>query len=382
MLAGVDVLGRDRDPPVGRLHVLARRDAVEVAPVREPAPRRVDLGQVGVVAPVAGLDDLQDPGAVRAGLGPEDPRRRAALVAVRGAVGVGVAADVVVLVGLVEAGDQADGVVEHRDHVREGVAEEARDPHDHVDAGPAELGERDGLQPDDAARRLVPGRQHAEQGEDLGDVVARGAHGRGAPDREPDRGRVLAGLVEVALQQRVGHRLAGRPGQPRGHGLGVDGVEVPAGRERVDQAAERRARRARPGRSRRRARAGCSSARRSSWPGAARPRGRRRRARPTTPGVRGAEHLEHDPVDARPRPSRASATRLHEGARLLLGGVGLGGAGLVLLEPERDAQAGDAVDLVGEHLVGPQHGQHEVDQVVARPAAGRGCAARRGSARP
>ena len=87
-------------------------------------------------------------------------------------VGVGVPADVVVLVGLVEAGHEADGVVEHRDHVREGVAEEAGDPHDHVDPGPAELGERDGFQPDDAARGLVPGRQHAEQGEHLGDVVA------------------------------------------------------------------------------------------------------------------------------------------------------------------------------------------------------------------
>ena len=67
-------------------------------------------------------------------------------------------ADVVLLGGLVEAGDQLDGVVEHGHDVREGVAEEARDAHGDVDAGPAELGQRDGLEVDDPARRVVPDR--------------------------------------------------------------------------------------------------------------------------------------------------------------------------------------------------------------------------------
>ena len=50
------------------------------------------------------------------------------------------------LVRLVQLGDQPDGVVEHRHHVREGVPEEARDPDGDVDPGPAQLRQRDHLQ--------------------------------------------------------------------------------------------------------------------------------------------------------------------------------------------------------------------------------------------
>ena len=93
----------------------------------------------------------------------------------------------------------------------------------------------------DPARRLVPDRPDAEQREHLGDVVAGGAHRGGAPHRQPDRLRPVAVVVAVAGQQRVGHRLAGLPGQPGRHRLRVDGVEVAAGRQHVDQAAQRRA---------------------------------------------------------------------------------------------------------------------------------------------
>ena len=94
-----------------------------------------------------------------------------------------VGADVIRLVRLVEPGDQPDGVVQHGDHVRERVTEEAADPHGDVDARPAELGERDRVEPADPAGRLVPGRPDAEQREDVGHVVAGGAHRSGAPHR-------------------------------------------------------------------------------------------------------------------------------------------------------------------------------------------------------
>ena len=125
--------------------------------------------------------------------------------------------------------------------MREGVAEEARDPHRHVDAGPAELLQGYDAQLVDPARRLVPLRADAEQRQHLGDVVAGGAHRAGAPHREADRLGVAAGVVEVALHQRLGHRLPGLPRQPRGHRARVDGVEVAARREHVDQPAQRRA---------------------------------------------------------------------------------------------------------------------------------------------
>ena len=153
---------------------------------------------------------------------------------------------VVVLVRLVEQCHHPHRVVEHHHHVREGIAEEAGDADRHVDARPAELVERDHLEPADPPRRLVPVRPNAQQRQHLGDVVAGGAHRGGAPHRQPDRLGVAAGVVEVALQQRLGHRLAGLPGQPRRHRPRVDGVEVAAGRQHVDQTPQRRAGRAGP----------------------------------------------------------------------------------------------------------------------------------------
>ena len=226
VLAGVDVLGRDVDPAVVGLQIIPGRGAVQIAPVREAAPGGVDLGDVAVVAPVAGLHQGQDAGPVRAGLGAEDPGGRPAVITVVGQVGGGVGADEVLLVRLVEVGDQPYGVVEHGHHVREGVAEEAGDPYGDVDPRSLQLGQRDDLEVDHAARHLVPHRQHAQQGEDLGDVVAGGAHGRRAPDRQPDGTGVVAGVGEVAGQQRLGHRLPGLERQPGRDRLRVDGVEV------------------------------------------------------------------------------------------------------------------------------------------------------------
>ena len=55
--------------------------------------------------------------------------------------------DEVLLVRLVQLGDQAYGVVEQREHVREGVAEEPRDPDRDIDPRPPQLGQRDRLEP-------------------------------------------------------------------------------------------------------------------------------------------------------------------------------------------------------------------------------------------
>jgi len=81
MLEGVGVVRGHRDPPVGALHVIARFPAVQAAAVREAAPHGVHLGQVGVIAPVPGVDQRQQPGSVRAGPGAEDAGGGAALVA-------------------------------------------------------------------------------------------------------------------------------------------------------------------------------------------------------------------------------------------------------------------------------------------------------------
>ena len=246
MLAGVGVLGGHRDPAVLPVHVVGGGRAVEAAAVGEAAPGGVHLREVGVVAPVAAVDQLQQPGPVRAGLGAENPCGGATLVTVLGDVGVRVGAHVVVLGGFVEA----------RRRVRTasssivttcGKASRKKPEIRTVTSirGLPSSASGDRLEADDAARRVVPHRPNTQQRKHFGDVVARGAHRRRAPHRQADRPRPVTVVVAVARQQRIGHRATGFPGQPRRHRLRVDGVEVAAGGQHVDQAAQRRTRRSR-----------------------------------------------------------------------------------------------------------------------------------------
>ena len=95
-------------------------------------PRRVDLGEVGIAAPVAAVEQLQQAGAVGSGLGAEHARGRAT-PSLGGAqlggqplgVGARVGGDVVLLGRLVQRRHGRDRVVEQRHQVRERVAEEA-----------------------------------------------------------------------------------------------------------------------------------------------------------------------------------------------------------------------------------------------------------------
>src|SRR5262249_36608722 len=102
----------------------ARLPAVQAVTVGVAAPDRVNLGEVGVGAPVAGVDQRQQARAVRSGLGAEDPGGGAAPVAVRDGVGGGGRADVVVGGGFVELCDSSYRIVDEGDDVRERVTEE------------------------------------------------------------------------------------------------------------------------------------------------------------------------------------------------------------------------------------------------------------------
>ena len=66
--------------------------------------------------------------------------------------------------------------------------------------------------PTSAAILVLPDGPHAEQGEDLGHVVAVGAHGAGAPDADADRLGIAAGLVAMTLEHFAGQLLADLPG--------------------------------------------------------------------------------------------------------------------------------------------------------------------------
>ena len=64
--------------------------------------------------------------------------------------------DGVLVLGLIERADGADGAIEQRDLRREGVAEEAGDAQGDIDARAAELGQRDDLVAGDAERATGP----------------------------------------------------------------------------------------------------------------------------------------------------------------------------------------------------------------------------------
>src|SRR5690606_39038956 len=140
---------------------------------------------------------------------------------------------------LVEVGDHPYRLVEQLHQVREGVAEEAGDPHGDVNSWTAQLLDGLQLEPGDAPGLGVPHRTDTEQRQDLGHVVAAGARVGGAPHHDADGGRVATLVGEVAAQQVVGQALPGLPGQLARHTARVDRGEVLAGRQHVQPAAGR-----------------------------------------------------------------------------------------------------------------------------------------------
>ena len=201
VLAGVGVLGGHRNSPIRRPHVLDGGDTVTTTPVRVTSPCRVHLRQVLVGAPILGIDQLQQSRAIGTGLGAEDPGRGPVDVTVFCDVGPGVCGNEVHIVRFIKSGHHPDRVVEDGHHMGEGVAEESGDAHGDVDTRSAEFGGLNQVEGGDPSRGLVPDRHHSEEGEYLGDVVARCAHGTGPPHRQSDRLRVLAMVFEVALEQ-------------------------------------------------------------------------------------------------------------------------------------------------------------------------------------
>jgi hypothetical protein len=151
MLTGVDVLGSHRDTAKSVLHVATRRGTVQAPPIGVTTPGGVDLGEVGVGAPLPAVDQWQQPGAVGARLGTEDPGTRPSIVTVRGEIGAIVRGDVVVLVTLLQPRNGVNRIVDQSDHVGKGIPEETGDAQHDVDAGPAELGQTDHLQAGDSA---------------------------------------------------------------------------------------------------------------------------------------------------------------------------------------------------------------------------------------
>ncbi len=146
-------------------------------------------------------------------------------------------ADVVTVRRLVQRGDEAERLVQQRDEVREGVAEESRDPADDVDARPAQILQRYDLESGNAsALRLPPGAQ-TEERKHLGDVISMRAHRARPPDGDADAIRIPPLVAHVSLDQRVRQLLPYAPRREARKPARIDRVEVAARRQYVCHAA-------------------------------------------------------------------------------------------------------------------------------------------------
>ena len=395
MLARVDVLDRDLDAGVGVAHRVLGRRAVQAAAVGVAAPRLVDGGEVVVVAPVARVEQLQQPRPVGAGLGAEDPRGGAPPGRIgadlRGqplGVGARVRGDVVVLVGLRRATATA-ATASSSSRTRCGKASRKKPEMRTVTSmrgRPSSASGHD-LDARHALRLRVPRRPHAEQREDLGHVVALRAHRGGAPGDEADHPRQRAGLAPGG-GRAARRRAAGRPPTtaPRAGRAG----------RRCRSCARSAARRCAPGSARPRAReamwraaqgahdAGqlvgrpqdprddlvAGEAQRALDAGVGEPQDlradlRRRARRP----VAGGEAVEQrhvrvlEPVDEVARAGARPAEALHEAGRRPLDRRAARRHQRRLVEPERRADGAAQARHVAR--AEPQHGRDEPAQLIA-----------------
>ena len=212
-----------------------RLAAVALAVIGVARRGEIGLGQIGPLGPLALGNAPPEPDAIGARRRAEDARQRGALEA----------GQRIVVGAFLERGDGPDRGGEKRDLARKDVAEEAGDAQGHVDARPAEHGERQDLEAADAVRRHVPGRAAAEQREGLREIVAAGAHRRRAPEVEHDALRPFAVILRIAREHLLGGAAADLPGVAGRGRARIDGEEIAPGRQHVEPAARRRAGRAR-----------------------------------------------------------------------------------------------------------------------------------------
>ncbi len=191
--------------------------------IRIAAPVDVGLGQVGIVLPVALVDQGQQAGAVTSRLGAKNAVARLLLglgvVPFAGSAGERVCqvgqvmgAHEILCHRLLLGNGQLDRFVQKLDEVRKGIAEETADADEDVDARPAQLRRRDRLDANDAAILLLPDRPDAEQGQNLGHIVSPGAHRAGAPDADADRLRKVACFLFEAFDNFACQFPADLPG--------------------------------------------------------------------------------------------------------------------------------------------------------------------------
>ncbi|MNY06547.1 hypothetical protein D3C86_1393090 [compost metagenome] len=130
--------------------------------------------------------------------------------------------------------------VKQADQIGKGIAEETGHAQGHIDPRTVEQTQRQNLEIIDPLAAGGPDRAHAHQRHGLGNVIAAGAHGRGAPHRQTELAQMIAVVLQVPLQNQVGRLETDAPRRGGRQIAHVHRVEVTPGGQHVQATATRR----------------------------------------------------------------------------------------------------------------------------------------------
>ena len=255
VLPGGLLYARDFDPCKLAAEQVVRLDPLVELPAAIGVAGVVDvgLGKVAPVVPCRRVESEGHPVGIGAGRRGKHPVERQALhERILHLPGVGLLQRSKLLEGvlpdeigfrrfLLEGADGGDRPVDERKKMGNHIANDAAgldgdiDPRprhgDTVDGDRQLVERREGDRAYPAAR--LPHRPDPHEGEDLGEQLAVGLEGVGAPEAHADAfGKAALFAIEF-VKQHVSHRGSDLPGRFGGHGHDVGSVEIPAGREHV-----------------------------------------------------------------------------------------------------------------------------------------------------
>ncbi|MNP00890.1 hypothetical protein D3C76_926880 [compost metagenome] len=145
------------------------------------------------------------------------------------------------VIRLIERGDRLHGRIEQADQVGEGIAEETRYTQGHVHPRTIKQAQRQNFKVVHPLTAGGPNRSHAHQRHGLGDIVAAGAHGRSAPDRQAELTQMITMVLQVTFENQVGRLETDAPRGGGGQVAHVHRIEVAPGGQHVQATATRRA---------------------------------------------------------------------------------------------------------------------------------------------
>ena len=201
------------------------------------------VGQLVLVVPHAGPDQLVHVGAVgTVGIAEHPQRRLFHRAAIGRDEGERVLADVVLAGGLVGLGRQQRRFGQQLGLQRQQIAKDAGEGDHHVDPRPTELDQRQQLGAAEPPVTVEP-RRRAHQPQRLGDRTALGLEVVGAPQHHRHRLRQPVALFHVLGEQAVGLTRPVSDGELAGDAERVEAVQIAPGRQHLGGAQQVAARR-------------------------------------------------------------------------------------------------------------------------------------------